>query len=127
VVADEPCGDEVVAVDDRSGYRCTGLSLTFGIPLVPRAFCNSRRPCSIKRLRSSVAGLEDARDALRTVSPRSRRSDRSGEPALAAAERDGALLVPSDRPRAEEVLGIRKRDAGGAGAFVLIAAGRGGA
>jgi hypothetical protein len=43
---------------------------------------------------------------------------------LAAVERDGALLVPSDRPRAEEVFGIRKRVAGAAGAFVLIAAER---
>jgi hypothetical protein len=111
-------------VDDRSGYRCSGLSLAFGIPLVPRAFRNSRRPCSIKRLRSSVAGLEDARDALRTLSPRSRRSDRSGEPGLAAAERGGVLLVPSDRPTAEEVFGIRKRVACGAGAFVLIGAER---
>jgi hypothetical protein len=122
VAADEPCGDDLLAVDDRSGYRCTGLSSTFGAPLLPRALCNSRRPCSIKRLRSSVAGLDDARDALRTVSPCSRRRDRSGESDLAAAKREGALLVPSDRPKVEEVVGIRKRVAGGAGAFVLIAA-----
>jgi hypothetical protein len=91
VATDDSCEADRLPLD-RSGYRCAGLSATFGIPLVPaRAFCSSRLPSSIKRLLSSVAGLDAClRDAMRTLWPRSRRSNRSGESVLVVIDREGA-------------------------------------
>ena len=93
LVTGGPCAVTGRVATDRSGYRCPGWSTVMGAPLVVRAFCSSRRPSSIKRRRSSVAGLDEVRDARSIVCPLSRSRDRSGDVAVAVEGEGPAVVV----------------------------------